>query len=255
MPSIPAIFTIRLPANCSVGVSGSTQRRRLPAARLDRRRGRDTERDAVHRRIGVLVRELERRRAVHEDGRQLRRGHAVVEAADRPEDRERPVGCRLATARDVGVRDRPCRRRSFTCQRATERARRGSPRRPRRRRRPAQSLAALSPSGDVSAAIDVNLIGLPGHGFDGSGRARRDELRALGAAAARGARQSATTAITHALARVSPRTPVHDCLPEVSLAPFADAVALVWRYASWMSSRRLDEIARHCLRARWFPAS
>ena len=31
--------------------------------------------------------------------------------------------------------------------------------------------------------------------------------------------------------------------PEGSFAPLADAVALVCRYASWMSSRRLDEVA------------
>ena len=67
----------------------------------------------------------------------------------------------------------------------------------------AQPLAASLPSGDVNAAIDVNLIGAPGHGFDGAVVPRRRRARVLGAAAARSAGQSEDDDQAHARARAS----------------------------------------------------
>ena len=80
------------------------QARALHAARLDRGDARHAERDPADRRVRVRVRQLERRGAVHEDGRELRRGDAVVERADLAEDRERPVGRCLPAALEVRVR-------------------------------------------------------------------------------------------------------------------------------------------------------
>ena len=66
--AVAASLTSRFPAN-STSACRAAQRRRFLAAGFDRGRGRDAKRETVHRRIGVLVRQFERRRAVHEDCR------------------------------------------------------------------------------------------------------------------------------------------------------------------------------------------
>ena len=86
---------------------------------------------------------------------------------------------------------------------------------------PVRSRSPALPSGDVDAAIDVNLIGAPGHGFDGAVVRGVDELAPLELLPLHAVAERTRTTIRSTRRARGPRTPVHDCLPEGSFAPFS----------------------------------
>jgi hypothetical protein len=64
---------------------------------------------------------------------------------------------------------------------------------------PVRNTCPAVPSGDVIAAISVNLIGTPGHGFDGAVVPGGPDPPALFELPLQAVPVSATTAITHAI--------------------------------------------------------